>query len=50
VTTLKLIQLTGRDVPFLEGLQAAGNAEVREDAATLIAAITKYGTLEIWLA
>lgn len=40
--------LTVSDVPFLEGMIAAGNDEIQRDCRTLIDAIEKYGTLVLW--
>jgi hypothetical protein len=40
--------LTEVDIPFLEGMQAAGPAPVQKDCSTLIEAIRKYGAVYLW--
>jgi hypothetical protein len=40
--------LTEDDVPFLEGMLAAGCANVQKDCRTLIEAIKKYGVIALW--
>jgi len=35
-------------LPFLRGIRAAGNAELKKDCTTLIEAIEKHGTVRLW--